>query len=395
MKKTQKLFILLLVCLSLFLIGCAQKEECDFCGKMGKGEERSVLGEDLFVCKDCIDTFEAEKDTITDSSKNDHLDFFEDQKPYQDDVDNYLAFLYCGKFNLLESLAPEEFWQNFEENYDLSFDNFKDALNVEWETVIEELEKEIGPNIKVDYELNERKEYDEYDLKELIEELNKDYGIAQNITAAFEIGLDCTIEGDHNGYWKDFDYIVVQIDNNWYVTEAFSTINNLTNYVKSYCLAEVPVSVTAKDLTPAFIEQIKQYAYEVLIAHTESEARYYGYNNIKYECTYFCDNEYRNDNYNPDNPKTKLAVFFSLDRTDCYNNGIVETKYYVVTFSSLYGEIVLCSDGTYKVTSRGDEYDIDAELGSVDGWGDTLDDAMMEINPLFEDESYYSKAKIG
>lgn len=232
MKKTQKLCILLLAYLSLFLIGCAQKRECDFCGKLGKCEERSLFGEELLVCEDCLDDFKAEKNTITGVFENDSSDFFETKKSYQEGADNYLAFMWCGKFNLLESLAPKEFWQTFEDKYGLPFNDFKDELKVEWETVMEELENKIGKDVNVDYELDEYEEYDEYDLTELREELNEDYGISRNITAAFNIGLDCTIEGDHDGYWKDFYYTVVEIDNEWYVTEAFSTINNFADYVK-------------------------------------------------------------------------------------------------------------------------------------------------------------------
>ena len=102
MKKTQKLFILLLACLSLFLIGCAQKEECDFCGEMGVFEERSLWGEKVLVCEDCLDEFKGESRTsindLFDINEKDEEDETEpiSEKPRKIDIFRDIEISFYG-----------------------------------------------------------------------------------------------------------------------------------------------------------------------------------------------------------------------------------------------------------------------------------------------------------
>lgn len=76
MKKTQIICILLLIYLSISLISCAKKEECDFCGELGKCEERNLWGEKVLVCEDCMDDLKGE----TKTSINDMLQFDEENE---------------------------------------------------------------------------------------------------------------------------------------------------------------------------------------------------------------------------------------------------------------------------------------------------------------------------
>lgn len=76
MKQTQTLFVFLLACLSLFVIGCAQTRECDICGELGKCEERSLWGESFLVCEDCLDDFAGESKALS----SDLLDFEADNE---------------------------------------------------------------------------------------------------------------------------------------------------------------------------------------------------------------------------------------------------------------------------------------------------------------------------
>lgn len=46
-----------LVVLSVFT-ACGAKAECDFCGETKRCEERSVLGETVNICGDCVDELE-------------------------------------------------------------------------------------------------------------------------------------------------------------------------------------------------------------------------------------------------------------------------------------------------------------------------------------------------
>lgn len=52
MKKVLALLLCTLTVL-FFLVGCGEKVECDFCGKVAKCSEIEVLGQTIHICKDC------------------------------------------------------------------------------------------------------------------------------------------------------------------------------------------------------------------------------------------------------------------------------------------------------------------------------------------------------
>ena len=56
MKRIITIVITSLTVLALFT-ACAKKSECDFCGEMKKCSTKHVFGEEISICKDCINDF--------------------------------------------------------------------------------------------------------------------------------------------------------------------------------------------------------------------------------------------------------------------------------------------------------------------------------------------------
>lgn len=54
MKKRFLATILLVITVSTLFIGCGKKVECDFCGETKNGETKTVFGEEISMCNDCI-----------------------------------------------------------------------------------------------------------------------------------------------------------------------------------------------------------------------------------------------------------------------------------------------------------------------------------------------------
>lgn len=58
MKKKMIVAMVLLGALLFTLTGCGQRAVCDFCGEEKKCETRTMLGEEINVCEDCLDELE-------------------------------------------------------------------------------------------------------------------------------------------------------------------------------------------------------------------------------------------------------------------------------------------------------------------------------------------------
>lgn len=59
MKKLTKVVILVGI-MSMMLCACGKKVECDFCGEVKSCTTKSILGEKINVCDDCMDEFKSE-----------------------------------------------------------------------------------------------------------------------------------------------------------------------------------------------------------------------------------------------------------------------------------------------------------------------------------------------
>ena len=58
-KKMIATVTLLVMLLAMLLTGCKKTAVCDFCGEKGKCETRTVFGEELDICVDCLEEIEA------------------------------------------------------------------------------------------------------------------------------------------------------------------------------------------------------------------------------------------------------------------------------------------------------------------------------------------------
>ncbi|HEX3021998.1 MAG TPA: hypothetical protein VHP81_06370 [Lachnospiraceae bacterium] len=59
MRKLARVIVMVSL-LTVMLCACGKKVECDFCGEVKSCTEKSLFGEKIYVCDDCIDEFNAE-----------------------------------------------------------------------------------------------------------------------------------------------------------------------------------------------------------------------------------------------------------------------------------------------------------------------------------------------
>ncbi|MBR2861224.1 MAG: hypothetical protein IKB86_05240 [Clostridia bacterium] len=219
--------------------------------------------------------------------------------------------------------------------------------------------------------------------------------IVNNSTDPFVSEIDFAIDSEKstnsNNFLSNGDKVVViaKYDENLAYTYCCIPEQN----EKSFTVSSLAKPVEAEDITIEFINQLKQVSYEILEAYEQKNSNEYDFNNKKYECVYFFQNEEQGIYHSPDNPKKRIVVFFSLERTNLQSTE-TKTLFCGVSFSSLAGEMVLYPNGTYKIFSYGSERPFDVDAGTKTGWEESLENAITSIHPLFEDETYYTRTKI-
>ena len=55
MKKRILAAVLLALTVITATVGCGKKVECDFCGEVKSGKTRTIFGEEVSICNDCVD----------------------------------------------------------------------------------------------------------------------------------------------------------------------------------------------------------------------------------------------------------------------------------------------------------------------------------------------------
>ena len=137
---------------------------------------------------------------------------------YKKAIDNYMDVLVYGKANKIEKLAPKEYWDYCEENYDTDINDVVDQFEDSYEYLSDSLEEEYGKNVKVRYKITEKDELSEKKLGTIRDNLKEEYGIAKkSVTKAYEIEAEVTFKGSDDEDTKDMTLIVVKIGGSWYI----------------------------------------------------------------------------------------------------------------------------------------------------------------------------------
>ena len=141
---------------------------------------------------------------------------------YKKALKNYVDVIWNGKANKIEKLAPEEYWEFYEERYDKDIDDVIDDYEDTFDDKMDYYEDEYGKNVKFKYTITDKDELDEDDLKDLKDRLKNDYDIPRkSVTKAFEVEYDYVIKGKEDEYEGEGEVIIAKIDGKWYVTNFF------------------------------------------------------------------------------------------------------------------------------------------------------------------------------
>ncbi len=152
--------------------------------------------------------------------------------PYKKALNNYFDLM-KGEISDVKALAPDSFWAEVKDEFDVTSGDVKDHLKDSYKVLAEALEEEYGKNIKIKWEVTSEEKLDKDDLGDIKDELKDKYGInKKEITEACELELHTETKGSEDEDENDAELTVVKIDGKWYIynliPSLFSTARGLS-----------------------------------------------------------------------------------------------------------------------------------------------------------------------
>lgn len=149
-------------------------------------------------------------------------------EPYKSTIDDYFNVYFYGAYEKMEDLAPEEYWDYLEESYGTTVDDaiaYYEDYSV-YDMLLSELEAEYGDDLRFSYKIVHEAELSERKLNVIKDGLKDNYDIPKRtVKKAYELELEVTVSGSEDEDMEETELIVVNIDNDWYVTSASGAIS--------------------------------------------------------------------------------------------------------------------------------------------------------------------------
>lgn len=142
---------------------------------------------------------------------------------YKQAFKNVVAVQYKGKVNKIDDLAPKQYWEYMEDEYDFDMDDYKDEYEENWEETEEYLEDEYGKNIRVTLKVEDKKVWKRKKVKKVADALNDQYDIKESsVKKVIEVDGEITIKGSEDDRDEDVDDLTfIKIGSKWYMVNIY------------------------------------------------------------------------------------------------------------------------------------------------------------------------------
>lgn len=133
-------------------------------------------------------------------------------------IDTMIDVTFKGKVSKIKDLAPDDYWEWYEDEYDMDIDDIIDDAEDEFDDVIDYYEDEYGDNIRVSYKVEKKKKLSDKKLKGIAEALADRYDLDEDdFTEAYELDVEMTIKGSDDDDTDDSEMTVIKYKGKWYL----------------------------------------------------------------------------------------------------------------------------------------------------------------------------------
>lgn len=132
-------------------------------------------------------------------------------------IDNLIAITFKGKFEKIKDMAPAEYWEYMEDEYDLDIDEMIEEAEENADDMMDYYEEEYGDNIRVSYKVTKKKELSDKKLEGIAEALADAYDLDEDkFTSAYELDVEMTIKGSEDDDEEENEMTVIKYAGKWY-----------------------------------------------------------------------------------------------------------------------------------------------------------------------------------
>lgn len=147
-------------------------------------------------------------------------------------IDTLIDVTFEGKVSKIKNLAPAEYWDYLEEEYDVEIDEIIEEAEDEFDDMMDELEDQYGKNIRVTYKVVDKKKLSDKKLEGIAEALADEYGLDEDkFTEAYDLEVEMTIKGSEDDDEDESEITVIKYKGKWY---AITWYKSGSNYSASF-----------------------------------------------------------------------------------------------------------------------------------------------------------------
>lgn len=161
-------------------------------------------------------------------------------------LEDYIEAYFYGDVDLIENLAPEDFWEYAEDEFNVKIKDVKKKFKNElYGQISYVFENEYGENIKVLHDVIEITEFSSSKFEEIKKTLTSKYDISEkDVKEAVEIEVELTIKGDDDEITDNITFCSVKIDGSWYMcsSEGKLLIAELIDFVNTDAESTAPAT---------------------------------------------------------------------------------------------------------------------------------------------------------
>lgn len=141
---------------------------------------------------------------------------------YTAPIDTLIDVSFEGKVDKIKNLAPEEYWDWYEEEYDADIDDMIEEAEDNFDDMMDYYEEQYGDNIRVSYKVDKKKELSDRKLEGIAEALADKYDIDEDkVTAGYELDVELSIKGSEDDDENETEITVIKYKGKWYAVSWY------------------------------------------------------------------------------------------------------------------------------------------------------------------------------
>ena len=142
----------------------------------------------------------------------------EEESTYKTAVEIYEKLL-NGKSSELKKSLPNAYWDDLEENADMSYDDAKE----QFEGMMDDMLDYYGDSYKAKLKILEKEKLDKDDLAELAEQIcdQYDYIDEDDISEAYVLELELSMTSDVENDTDEETYMAIKLGDDWYLVDDY------------------------------------------------------------------------------------------------------------------------------------------------------------------------------